>query len=68
MNSIDELNKLPEPVKKELLEYADILMAQYEKKAGKPSGKKWADVSGRGASKGETASDTVIRLRGEERW
>ncbi len=68
MNSIDELKKLPEPVKKELLEYADILMERYEKKSGKASGKKWADVSCRGVSKGESASDTVIRLRGEERW
>ena len=67
MNSIDELKKLPEPVKKELLEYADILLARYEHKMTKSSGKKWADVSSRGISKGESASDTVIRLRGEER-
>jgi len=68
MNRIDELNKLPEPVKKELLEYADILMARYESRLKGKSGRKWADVSKRGISRGESASDTVIRLRGEEKW
>jgi hypothetical protein len=37
MNRIDELNKLPEPVKKELLEYANILMARYESRLKRKS-------------------------------
>ena len=68
MNSLDELKNLPEPVKKELLEYADYLLAKYESKVKKPTGNKWADVSSRGCSSGETASETVLKLRREERW
>lgn len=68
MNSIDDLKNLPEPVKKELLEYADYLLAKYESKKMKISGKKWADVSTRGSSTGETAGETVIKLRREEKW
>ena len=68
MNSIDELKSLPEPVKKELLEYADYLLTKYESKVKKTTGRKWADVSSRGSSRGETASETVIKLRREERW
>jgi hypothetical protein len=68
MNSIDDLKNLPEPVKKELLEYADYLLARYESKGKKVPGRKWVDVSTRGTSRGETASETVLKLRREERW
>lgn len=68
MNSIEELKSLPEPVKKELLEYADYLLAKYESKKKKSTENKWADVSSRGSSRGETASETVTKLRREERW
>ncbi len=68
MKNIEELQQLPEPLKREVLDYAEYLLMKYhsgEKGNGK---KKWADMTRRGPSKGETGSETVIRMRGEERW
>ncbi len=67
MISIKQLANLPEEIQKEVLQYAEYLL---EKKQGvhrKDTSKKWTEVRGRGSPNGESATDTVIRLRREER-
>lgn len=68
MKTIKELEKLPEPLKREVLDYAEYLSRKYNIDVKKQGKKKWADVSKRGSSKGETGSETVNRMRGEDRW
>jgi hypothetical protein len=68
MTRIEELNKLPEQLKREVLDYAEYLLGKYHADQKTQGEKKWADVRGRGRFSGETAGETVIRMRGEERW
>jgi hypothetical protein len=68
MKNIEELQQLPEPLKREVLDYAEYLLKKYNVHGKVSDAKKWADVGSRGSSKGETGSETVIRLRSEERW
>ncbi len=68
MTRIEELNKLPERLQREVLNYAEYLLTKYYAAQKTQGEKKWADVRGRGRFSGETASETVIRMRGEERW
>jgi len=63
MKSIDDLNNLPESLKREVLDYAELLMKNYEVSQNRPTGKKWADISGRGKSKGITITETLLRER-----
>lgn len=67
MISIVELKNLPDEIKKEVLRYAEYLLEKNRITSTRRIEKKWADVTGRGSALGETASDTVIRLRREER-
>jgi len=67
MLSIVELENLPEEIKKEVLLYAEYLLEKNRIAGRQRIEKKWADVTERGSSMGETASDTVVRLRKEER-
>ncbi len=67
MNRIEELNNLPENIKREVLDFAEYLLLKYDSK-NKKTEIKWADVRGRGRSMGETAGETVIRIRGDEKW
>lgn len=67
MISIKELENLPDEIQKEVLQYAEHLVEKRRIVGRKGKAKKWTDVRGRGATKGESASDTVIRLRREER-
>jgi hypothetical protein len=68
MTRIEELNQLPEPLKREVLDYAEYLLTKYGMKKQEKEREKWTDVSLRGRSVGETASETVTRMRKEERW
>jgi len=65
MISIADLENLPEEIKKEVLRYVEYLLDKNRITGTRR--KKWTDVTGRGATMGETASDTVVRLRREER-
>ena len=64
MKTIKDLEKLPEPLKREVLDYAEYLTKKYNVDVKQQVKKKWADVRKRGSSIGETGSDTVNRMRG----
>ena len=66
MMTLNDLAKLPEDIKREVLQYAEYL-AEKSRIDRTDERAQWADVSGRGASIGESAAETVARMRREER-
>ena len=68
MITIEEIKKLPEPIKKEVLDYAEYLITEHRIGNSKSRSSRWVDVSSRGRSKNQTTPETVIKLREEERW
>lgn len=68
MTRIEELNDLPESLKREILDYAEYLLLKYRMRTKDSAGGGWADVRDRGRSLGQTASETVMRMREEHRW
>ncbi|MFW5709881.1 MAG: DUF2281 domain-containing protein [Bacteroidota bacterium] len=67
MKTIKDLEKIPEPLKREVLDYAEYLSKKYNVDVKQQCKKRWADVSKRGSSQGETGSETINRMRGEDR-
>lgn len=61
-----DIDKLPEPIKKEVLDFADFLLTRYSEK--RLNNRTWLKDIKRGVSTGESASETVQRIRGEEKW
>lgn len=68
MITLEEIKKLPEPIQKEILDYAEYLVVKHKIKSSNQKESNWVDVSSRGRSSHEMASDTVVRMREEERW
>ncbi len=68
MIKIEELQKLPEPLQREVMDYAEYLLQKYHADNREYVRRNWADVKKRGRSSGETASETVLRIREEEIW
>lgn len=68
MITIDEIKDLPDSIKNEILDYAEYLAKKYDVKQNRQQNKKWTDVSARGVSKNETASETLVKMREEEKW
>ncbi len=68
MITIEKLNELPEKIKNEVLDYAEYLVSKYKTEVKKDSFIKWTDVSTRGSFTGESATETVLRNRENERW
>ena len=68
MTRIEELHDLPEPIKREILDYAEYLMNKYKDEKKGRSQKKWSDISKRGKPVEKSISETVIQQRSEEPW
>jgi hypothetical protein len=66
--SISDIEKLPEPLKREVLHYAELLARRYLGSRKGPHNGKWLPVVERGMSIGEKASVTVIKNRENEKW
>jgi hypothetical protein len=67
MITMAELEKLPESVKREILDYAEYLAGKYRGRKRASAGK-WIPHIDRANAGGGTASGTVIKMREEERW
>lgn len=68
MITIDEIKDLPDSIKNEILEYVEYLIKKYNARRNNKQNGKWADVSSRGYSTGESSSETLDKLRREEKW
>ncbi|HPI23484.1 MAG TPA: DUF2281 domain-containing protein [Spirochaetota bacterium] len=67
MIKLEDIQRMPDEIKKEILDYAEYLIAKYQsERDGEEI--RWVDVRSRGRSIGEMASDTVVKLRNEARW
>ncbi len=68
MITMKKLNELPGKIKNDVLDYAEYLVSKYKAGEKKDGPIKWADVSTRLSSVGESATDTILRNRENERW
>lgn len=62
-----DINTLPDEIKEEVLKYAEYLIKNYKMKR-KSGRKNWLKKIERGYSQGESASETVEKIRREEEW
>ena len=70
MSSIHQLAELPADVQQEVLDFMDYVIKRRginlrDETVPRP---RWLSRVNRGASSGESISDTVAKLRSEERW
>lgn len=68
MITLEEIKNLPDPIKNQILDYAENLVEKYKARQKTQKTKTWVDVSARGRSIGESASETIVKLREEEKW
>ena len=68
MITVKDIESLPDNIKTEVLDYAEYLLTKYGPYGQKINRTHWANVASRGRSINESASETVRRLREEERW
>lgn len=65
MSNIIKVEELPEHIKKEVLHYAEYLLNKYNREKKERA---WLKNLRRGNSKGEMASETIVKMRSEEKW
>jgi hypothetical protein len=68
MITLEDMKSLLGSIKNKVLANAEYLLKKFGNKKYKGTGAKWADVASRGRSINETAAETVLFLREEERW
>lgn len=66
MNVINEIDKLPQHIQQEVFDYVEFLINKYQSdpKLSDP----WIKNIRRGKSIGESASETVVKMRNEAKW
>lgn len=67
MNSHLKIEELPDEIKKEVFDYAEYLLEKYKQKK-RGGNNRWLKTVDRGTSKDEMASETIEKMRKEEKW
>ncbi len=63
MTTFQEIENLPDPLKQEILDFAEYVIMKHNVVRKKNT--KWVDVKTRGESMNESASQTIVKMRNE---